>query len=332
MTVAETSAPGASSPRALPTYRSFEARVSRTERLCPSFLRVTFTGEELHSFGLGGADQRIKLLLAPDGGTLDPVRPAGADWYERWRALPEAARPVLRTYTVRSARPRLAEVDVDFVLHGVGPGAADAAGPASRWAAAARAGDRVLLVGPDSSGAGRAWGCEWAPPADAGTLLLAGDETAVPAVCAVLEQLPSGPRTVVLLEVPEQGDVLDVPAPAGAEVRWLPRRTASGTRPHGQLLTAAVREAVRGATAPVGARPAGLARALAEPEDVDVDGALLWEVPSAPAAAAGGLYAWLAGEAGVVKELRRHLVRDVGVPRSSVAFMGYWRAGRAHAV
>ncbi|UWF78561.1 SIP domain-containing protein [Microbacterium sp. EF45047] len=40
-------------------------------------------------------------------------------------------------------------------------------------------------------------------------------------------------------------------------------------------------------------------------------------------------HAWLAGEAGTITALRRHLVRDLGVDRRSVAFMGYWRAGRA---
>jgi NADPH-dependent ferric siderophore reductase len=56
---------------------------------------------------------------------------------------------------------------------------------------------------------------------------------------------------------------------------------------------------------------------------------VLWEVPDAPADA--GLYAWLAGEAGVITGLRRHLVRDLGIERSRVAFMGYWKAGRAEA-
>jgi NADPH-dependent ferric siderophore reductase len=40
-------------------------------------------------------------------------------------------------------------------------------------------------------------------------------------------------------------------------------------------------------------------------------------------------YAWIAGEAGVVKDLRRYLVRDVGIDRKQVAFMGYWRKGKA---
>jgi NADPH-dependent ferric siderophore reductase len=52
----------------------------------------------------------------------------------------------------------------------------------------------------------------------------------------------------------------------------------------------------------------------------------LWDVPEE--ARADGVYAWIAGECSVVTGLRRHLVRDLGVDRRSVAFMGYWRAGR----
>jgi len=67
--------------------------------------------------------------------------------------------------------------------------------------------------------------------------------------------------------------------------------------------------------------------------DVDVDHDLLWEVPSdnhgGPAQQDAPLYAWLAGEAGVIKTLRRHLVSELGIDRKSVAFMGYWRLGRA---
>ncbi|MFC7388129.1 SIP domain-containing protein, partial [Sphaerisporangium rhizosphaerae] len=54
----------------------------------------------------------------------------------------------------------------------------------------------------------------------------------------------------------------------------------------------------------------------------------LWEVPDPGTAVQGGFYAWLAGEAGVVTGLRRHLVGELGVDRRTVAFMGYWRHGR----
>ncbi|MET8468049.1 SIP domain-containing protein, partial [Micromonospora zamorensis] len=63
--------------------------------------------------------------------------------------------------------------------------------------------------------------------------------------------------------------------------------------------------------------------------DVDVDTEILWEVPEEVATAP--LYAWLAGEAGVIRTLRRHLVAERGLDRRAVAFMGYWRLGHADA-
>ena len=63
---------------------------------------------------------------------------------------------------------------------------------------------------------------------------------------------------------------------------------------------------------------------------MDVDAGILWEVPADEAVgrATSGPYAWLAGEAGMVKSLRRHLVQEAGLDRGSVAFMGYWRQGK----
>jgi NADPH-dependent ferric siderophore reductase len=52
-----------------------------------------------------------------------------------------------------------------------------------------------------------------------------------------------------------------------------------------------------------------------------------------PDPATGGdhvdLYAWIAGESAMVTGLRRHLVKELGVDRRQVAFMGYWRRGVA---
>lgn len=296
------------------SYRLFHVQVRRTQVLSPNFVRVTFTSPELGSFGAGGFDQRIKVLLPP--------RPVGTyelpddDWYGWWRGLPDDVRPVMRTYTVRAARPERCELDVDFVLHGVSDGHA---GPASTWASTAVEGSTALLVGPANAGTGRMWGVEWAPPAGARTLLLAGDETAVPAVLAVLEQLPTGVRATALLEVPDGGDVLGVDSDADVTLEWLPRNGSA----HGSRLSARVPEVAAALVDEVSADQEEL-------EDVDIEAGILWDVPEdAVASGPGAVYAWLAGEAGVVKELRRHLVREVGVPRRSVAFMGYWRQGRA---
>ena len=102
------------------------------------------------------------------------------------------------------------------------------------------------------------------------------------------------------------------------------RALGRADRAHGELLV----EGVRAAAAEL--CPTGVPQ---EVEEIDVDRDLLWEVPRT---AKGGaalrrttLYAWLAGEAGAVRAMRRHLVAQRGVDRRSVAFMGYWRQGRA---
>lgn len=61
--------------------------------------------------------------------------------------------------------------------------------------------------------------------------------------------------------------------------------------------------------------------------DIDVDSELLWESPEA--LEDNYFYAWLAGESATVKTMRRTLVSDHGLDRRKVAFMGYWRQGRA---
>ncbi|MET7656436.1 MULTISPECIES: siderophore-interacting protein [unclassified Streptomyces] len=43
--------------------------------------------------------------------------------------------------------------------------------------------------------------------------------------------------------------------------------------------------------------------------------------------AAGHPYVWIAGESGCVKALRRHFVRERGIDRRRITFVGYWRQG-----
>ncbi|SDB92192.1 NADPH-dependent ferric siderophore reductase, contains FAD-binding and SIP domains [Sanguibacter gelidistatuariae] len=321
--------------RTEPAYRVFAVRVARVQRLSPSFVRITFTGPDLHVFGTDGLDQRIKVVLPTSAGRAPlPADFAGDSWYQAWRDLPEDERCPLRTYTVRAVRPDagLGEVDIDFVLHGDGDGEHD--GPASRWVAAVRPGAESVLIGPNGRYDGPPSGIEWAPPAEATRLVLAGDEAAAPAITAILESLAPGTRAHAFIEVPHEDDALPVSLPDGVRLTWLPRHgqsVGSFAHEHGVLLDRAVREHMRGCAEP-SAAPA------VELEDVDIDTGILWEVPVAGAVDAAasatelalrGCYAWIAGEAGVIKDLRRHLVRDLGIDRRSVAFMGYWRLGKA---
>jgi len=297
-------------------YRPFRVTVTATRRLCPSFLRVTLTGPDLDLFGRDGLDQRVKVVFPlPDGTLCDIDSPEVVEngtWYERWRSLPDARRNPLRTYTVRRVRHAARELDIDLVVHG-------GVGPAARWLAAVRPGDEVIVVGPDARSIHRHVGIDFRP-GPARRLLLAGDETAAPAICAILEALPADRTVQAFIEVPEPDDRFELDLPATADVAWLPR---SGG-PVGARLVPAVARWADGAGDLLRAAAASAPLPFA---DVDVDRELLWESPATPPDEA--FYAWLAGEAGVIKELRRLLVRGHGVDRSRVAFMGYWRLGRA---
>ncbi|WP_433795326.1 siderophore-interacting protein [Actinoplanes sp. CA-252034] len=291
-------------------FRFFPVEVARIVRLSPNFLRVTFTGDDLDRFADNGWDQRIKLIPPLEGSGHDHL-PTGADWYRQWQRLPAEQRNPIRTYTVRNVRAEQREIDVDMVLHGVN-------GPASRWAVAAGPGSRMHIMGPNADFAGVSGGIDFHPPATTRRILLVGDETAVPAIASILSLLPPDAVGHALLEVPESADHLDIVKPAGFTVTWLPRDGAE----HGVRLIPAVRE--------VAQQLLGDCRgpAATDLEDVDVDRDILWEVPEESAGTPDGFYAWLAGEAAVIKTLRRHLVSECGVDRRAVAFMGYWRLGR----
>ncbi|HWL01582.1 MAG TPA: siderophore-interacting protein [Microbacteriaceae bacterium] len=294
------------------------AIVEEVERVSPSFVRVTFGGRELDEFGTPGAvfDQRIKLIFPPAGGELPDLAAAGAGWWDFWLTLPEAERGSIRTYSIREllVEESGTRLVVDFVLH-LAPGLT---GPASWWASGAKPGDELLILGPRRGRVGGG-GIEYAP-GDAPSVLLAGDETAAPAIARILEDADPDLRGIAFIEVPEEADALAIAAPAGVAIHWLAR---DGRRP-GEALIPAVLEHLGAATA-------------VEIRDVETED-LVWETPVysglgeelvASGQAHADRYYWIAGESGVVTTLRRHLVKDLGIDRAQVAFMGYWRIGVA---
>ncbi|MFF7036349.1 MULTISPECIES: siderophore-interacting protein [Streptomyces] len=205
-------------------------RVTGVERITPRTARVGFTGEALPRLLEDRPDQQMKLCLPREGRSVregllperDAGDPYGMRWYEAFLAIPEAERPWMRGFTVRSYDRERNVMTVDFVLHG-------ADGPASRWGAAARPGDVLGMVGPSSLYA--------RPLPAARRMLLAGDESALPAIATVLEALPAGTGAVVYAEVADAAEERELPSAAGgAEVRWV-------RRDRGGALVDAVRDA-----------------------------------------------------------------------------------------
>ncbi|MCW5951358.1 MAG: siderophore-interacting protein [Propionibacteriaceae bacterium] len=311
------------------------ASVDRVERLTPAFTRVWFAGPELAGFGTPGEtfDQRIKIIFPSGSGRL-PDLAFSENWWEEWQAIPEEERGVMRTYSIRDlvGGGDDARVVVDFVLH-----LADGqTGPASRWANTASVGDQVLLFGPTRGEIGG--GVEFRP-SGARRILLAGDETAAPAISRILLDLEPGLTGDAFIEVPSEADILTQEVPLGFEVHWLPRDVQQ--RSLRSLGTSEPRRGVEPASQ-FGSRliPAVVEHLGIHPhgriQDADTEFPV-WETPifsSLGEELEGGngvpdLYVWIAGESGVVTTLRRHLVREAGLARSQVAFMGYWRQGVA---
>lgn len=305
-----------------PTYILTRAEVRAVDRVSPSFVRVTLGGDELSDLGTPGEvyDSRVKLVFPPASGVLAEIDRSTYDWWGSYLSVPEEERGSMRTYSVRELRVADdggTEVDIDFVLH-LEPGLT---GPASRWASAAAVGQELWLVGP-RRGVVAHGGAEYAPGA-ATSVVLVGDETAAPAIARILEDAPRDLRGVAFIEVPSPADVLAIDVPAGVEVHWLPRDAGE---PHGMRVIPAVLEHL------------GDDDASDEIRVTDIEGEdLLWETPEysglgeeiAREDDPAGRYFWIAGESGVVTTLRRHLVKDLGVDRGQVAFMGYWRRGVA---
>lgn len=261
-------------------FDSVLATVAAIEDLSPHLRSVTFVAPRIAEAVTAGPDQRIKILLPPpDGGELR--LPTGPDWYADWCATPPEQRFVMRTYTIRALRPAVAEIDIEFVLHGL-------EGPASAWVSQARPGDPLGMILPfavdTTSTKGLLHsGVDYVPPATSRSRALVADETALPALAGILEQLPADVRATVFVEVPDVRDIRPLPCP---DIIWVPKTGGPADGPHTVL------EALKAATLPY-----------------DVD------------------YAWVAGESGMIKAVRRHLVSAVGLPKSSVSFQGYWKCG-----
>ena len=187
--------------------------VLRVTDVSPGMRRVTLGGEQLQAhvaangypvaaFRSDGVDDEFKLMFKhPD--LEEALGPSQADGVVNW---PRDPKLLMRTYTVRRWDPVAGEIDVDFVRHGVGP--------ASSWSYRAEPGETIQIAGPKSS-SGHPEGADWT--------LLAGDETALPAIGRWLENWPAGERGQVFVEIADDSHRQDLPVPAGVELTWLSR-------------------------------------------------------------------------------------------------------------
>jgi NADPH-dependent ferric siderophore reductase len=202
--------------------------VVSVSRLTPRLVSVRVTGPALDGFKIEAPTSHVKVFLpAPgqDAPVLPEQTPDGPVWPEG-----DVPRPVVRTYTPRAFDEDTMTLELQFVLHGVGP--------ASEWAERVKPGDKLAVAGPG----GRFSLDETVPH-----WWLAADESALPAVATLLEALPPTASADVHLEVADPDDEITLASLAKTSVTWHRRR-----RP--DAFGAELDEAARAAAIPDGGR------------------------------------------------------------------------------
>lgn len=240
-----------------------ELEVLRTEWVTPALRRLVLGGAGFTEF-------------APNDFT---------DAYVKLRFGTEEE-PELRTYTVREVDMEAGELVIDFVVHG-------SAGLAGPWARDAEPGDSITLVGP---------GGAYRPDPTADWHLLAGDESALPAIAAALESMSPTAVGQVIVEVDSPEHQMALPAPEGVDVTWLHRSAAEPA-----------------ATDPTD----GAARTAADTPLARAVRSVPWR--------SGEPHVFVHGEAHtVMRGIRPYIRKERGVPTDRASISGYWRRGLDH--
>jgi NADPH-dependent ferric siderophore reductase len=252
--------------------------VVRTEQLTSHMVRVVLGGNGFDTFTpIEFTDSYVKLVFVADD--VDVAALPQPLTLDSFADLPAAKKPVVRTITVRRADPGAREIAVDIAVHGDH----GAAGP---WAATAQPGQPMYLMGP--SGA-------YAPDPAADWYLLAGDETALPAISVALESLPANAIGRVFIEIAEPEAEIPLTAPEGVQINWLYRG----------------------------------GRADLIGEDRAGDNAPLVEAVKTAFWLPGQVQVFIHGEAqAVMHNLRPYIRKELGVDAKWASISGYWRRGR----
>lgn len=200
-----------------PKRRQFRpVEVVDVRQLTPRLLNVTFTGPVLDGFEIAAPTQHVKLLFPAPGRDAPPLPESGPDGL---RFPDDQPRPVMRTFTPRRFDRQTDRLEVEFVLHDDGP--------ATAWARQATLGARISVAGP---------GGRLSLALEPGHYIVAGDESAVPAIGTLLEALPASASADVFVEVDGAADEFELHSAADVSITW--RHRPSGA--FGQELAAAV--------------------------------------------------------------------------------------------
>lgn len=175
--------------------------VVAVEQLSPRMRRITLGGPGLEGFYMPAVNVAVRLFFPVEGQVLDEL-PA----QEEQPAIIKELRSRARVYTVRRFDAGVCELAIDVALHGNGV--------ASTWAAEAVAGQRLVLSGPRAHPV---------PQSHSSFLVLAADETALGAIEAILESLPSDEVGHVFVTAADAEEQRTLGGSGSLGVTWIDR-------------------------------------------------------------------------------------------------------------
>lgn len=204
-----------------------EVVVTRIDEISPRYRRVVFGGEDLASafpFARFAPSDHVKVYFPdPETGALVSYRNIGTEEDEEWE-VDGQGEPIRRDYTPRAWDPVSGELTLDFVLHDHGI--------AGRWAGTARAGDRLVVMGPRAN---------WLLPQNYAHYVALGDETALPAISRILEEAPAHASVTALIEIADAAEEQPLGGGDDRRVHWIRRDSAVVADGDGSALETALK-------------------------------------------------------------------------------------------
>ena len=234
-------------------------RVESIEWLTPLYVRVVLNGDGLADYApVPCTDGYVNVAIPP------PDAPYATPFaLDELKELPREQRPFRRRITVRHWEPESRRLTLEFITHGDD----GAVGP---WAARAQEGDVLVFTGPAGA---------YTPDPGADWHLMAGDESALPAIAASLDAVPPGVPVVVRLACDGSEYEIPLTTRGDLDLAWVHR-----------------------------------------PDRLE-DAVAALEFP------AGRVHAFIHGEAGETRAVRRHLLADRGLDAGQLSCSPYWKRG-----
>lgn len=174
------------------------ATVVSSTRITPNMQRIVLGGPAVAGFTPNRAGANLKICVPNPQHNPDQFRGSLSD---------NAAPKTLRTFTVQSSDPAAGTLTVDFALH-------DPAGhsPAGDWARNAKPGDLLGYRGPSD---------KKLTSFHSANYILTADMTALPAIGAILADMPRNAKGHAFFEIIHPDDAQIFDAPTGMKINWL---------------------------------------------------------------------------------------------------------------